>query len=242
MATTFAQPGIPFPLFEAPIDQAVEYCGEATCGICGETAQHCFCLGIGCALMLNCPECDALAGLDADDQDDAICSSCGATIAFPDVDEEEIAVCYACLRSGKAAITKDTELGMISSDQAIEGVTHGLPGLNRSDFEMVPDQGAWVGARLPQEVMWELLRTPTYSTIQGDRWQFCCGSPMIFIGEWSRDEFSRRAPDGDGRRFFHEIVQRAEPGLWEDELHDTKGIYVFRCSHCGGLTAHWDIA
>jgi len=56
---------------------------------------------------------------------------------------------------------------------------------------------------------------------------------MVFVGEWSRDEFSSRAPDGDGRRFFYEIVQEPEPGLWEDELHDVTGIYVFRCPKCG---------
>ena len=242
MTITFEQIGIPFPLFEGPIDQAIEYCGQATCSICGAADQHCFCLGIGCDVMLNCPECNSLAGLDADDREDAVCRSCGATIAFPDLDEEEIPVCYACLRRGKAAITKDTELGMISWEQAIEGVTHGLPGLNRSDFEMVPTGDGWTGERLPREMMWELLRTPTYATIQGERWQFCCGRPMIFIGEWGRDEFSERAPDGDGRRFFHEIVQDTEPGLWEDELHDITGVYVFRCPGCGRLTAHWDIA
>jgi len=30
----------------------------------------------------------------------------------------------------------------------------------------------WVGARLPPEMMFELLRTPAYATIQGEQWQF----------------------------------------------------------------------
>jgi uncharacterized protein CbrC (UPF0167 family) len=131
---------------------------------------------------------------------------------------------------------------MISWEQAFEGVTHGVPGLNRSDFEMVPKEDDWVGARLPQEMMFELLRTPTYSSIQGERWQFCCGRPMVFLGEWSRAEFAQRATDGDGRRFFEEIVQDSIPGLWENELHDVTGIYVFRCPSCQRLTSHWDIA
>jgi uncharacterized protein CbrC (UPF0167 family) len=142
---------------------------------------------------------------------------------------------------GGAAITKDTKLGMISWEQAFQGVTHGIPGLDRDDFEMVPKNDGWVGARLPQEMMYELLRTPTYLTIQGERWQFCCQRPIIFVGEWSRDEFSRRAPDGNGRAFFEAIVQNTDPGLWEDRLHDAIGVYVFRCPACGRLTAHWDI-
>jgi hypothetical protein len=37
-------------------------------------------------------------------------------------------------------------------------------------------------------------------------------------------------------------VQDSVPGLWEDQLHDITGIYVFRCPSCDRVTAHWDIA
>jgi uncharacterized protein CbrC (UPF0167 family) len=192
--------------------------------------------------MLDCPSCRAANGLDADERGAISCRRCKATVPFPELPDGEIKACYACVRSGKAAVTKDTELGMISWEQAFEGVTHGLPGLNRPDFEMVPMEGGWTGVRLPQELMFELLRTPTYNSIQGERWQFCCRRPMIFIGEWSREEFSRRAPDSNGRRFFEKIVQDCIPGLWEDQLHDITGVYVFRCPTCERLKAHWDIA
>ncbi len=129
---------------------------------------------------------------------------------------------------------------MISWEQAFEGVTHGRPGLHRPDFEMVPKESDWVGVRLPQEIMFELLRTPTYSSIQGEQWQFCCGQPMVFVGEWSQEAFARRAPDGNGQRFFEEIVQDSKPGLWEDRLDDVIEVYVFRCALCERLTAHWD--
>lgn len=131
---------------------------------------------------------------------------------------------------------------MISWEQAVDGVTHGRPGLSRADFEMVPAEDDWAGARLPREMMLELLRTPTYVSLQGEQWQFCCGRPMVFLGAWSREEFARRAPDGDGRRLFDSIVQDVVPGLWEDALHDETGVYVFRCPKCERLTAHWDIA
>jgi uncharacterized protein CbrC (UPF0167 family) len=242
MASTFAQLVIPFSLFEGPADQAGEYCGLGACSLCGKKRQHCFRLGIGCAIMSGCPSCGAANGLRADDREDSYCRQCKTPIAFPDLGGGEIKTCYSCLRSGKAAISKDTELGMIDWEQAFEGVTHGVPGLNRSDFEMVPKGDDWVGARLPQEVMFELLRTPTYSTIQGERWQYCCRRPMIFLSEWNRDEFSRRAADGDGRRLFEEIVQKSVPGLLENGLHDITGVYVFRWPSCARLTAHWDIA
>ena len=241
VAQTFVQLGIPFPLFEGSSDQTSDYCGLGTCSLCGTEEQHCFRLGIGCAVMCECPGCGTVNGLDASDCEDCPCRQCNTQVPFPDLGEGEIMVCYTCLRAGKAAMTKDTELGMISWEQAFEGVTHGIPGLSRSDFEMVPKEDDWVGARLPQEVMFELLHTPGYNSIQGERWQFCCRRPMVFIGEWTREEFSRRAPDGDGQRFFREIVQDIVPGLWEERLHDLTGVYVFRCPSCERLTAHWDI-
>jgi uncharacterized protein CbrC (UPF0167 family) len=242
VAKTFTELGIPFPLFEGPSDQAGEYCGVGTCSLCESTGQHCFGMGIGCAVMVKCPSCGIANALDAADREDGSCRQCGVAMSFPAIDDEEVKACYSCLRSGKAAITKDTELGMVSWEQAFEGVTHGVPGLNRPDFEMVPKGDDWVGARLPQEIMLELLRTPTYNSIQGERWQFCCRRPMVFIGELSREEFVRRAPDGNGQRYFEQIVQDTVSSLWEDELHDITGVYAFQCPSCGRLTAHWDIA
>jgi uncharacterized protein CbrC (UPF0167 family) len=131
---------------------------------------------------------------------------------------------------------------MISWEQAFEGLTHGIPGLRRDDFELVPGEDGWIRAKLPREMMFELLRTPNYSSIQGEVWQFCCRKPMVFLGIWSRERFCDEAPDGNGRQLFDEIVQDSIPGLWEDRLHDLTGIYVFRCSECDRKTAHWDIA
>jgi len=242
MSATFFELGLPFPLFDAPADQASDYCGATTCSLCHSSGQHCFQLGIGADIMRDCPKCGQMNGLDADDRADSPCASCGYVILFPKVSGNEVRACYACLRSGKAAITKDTVLGMISWKEAREGVTHGIPGLKRDDFELVPKSDGWVGARLRKEMMFELLRTPSYSTIQGERWQFCCREPMVFVGTWDREEFSSRASDRDGRRLFDQIVQNIVPGLWEDELHDVTGIYVFRCRQCGRMTAHWDLA
>jgi uncharacterized protein CbrC (UPF0167 family) len=242
MSETFVELGVPFPLFDAPCAQASEYCGVGDCSLCGTERQHCFRLGIGCALMRDCPSCGTSNGLDADDRRESPCRKCAASIPFPAIQDAEIKACYSCLRSGSVALTKDTELGMISWEQAFEAVTHGRPGLDRSDFEMVQRENDWVGARLPPELMFELLRTPTYNSIQGECWQFCCQQPMVYVGEWSREEFARRAPDGDGRRYFEEVVQDSVPGLWEDELHDITGVYVFRCRTCNRVTGHWDLA
>lgn len=238
----FSELGIPFPLFDADQEDASEYAGVRQCTICG-SRRHCFELGIGCAVTTNCPNCGSENGLDADDRDETLCRVCAAQIPFPAYPEdEEIVACYECLRSGRAAITKDTELGMISWEQAYEGLTNGVPNVFRADFELVEGEDGWVRARMPRDIMFELLRTPTYSSIQGERWQFCCRRPMVFIGIWSRERFTAEATNGDGQSLFNNVVQDVAPGLWEDQLHDATGIYVFRCADCERTTGHWDIA
>ncbi|MCY2977861.1 MAG: CbrC family protein [Planctomycetota bacterium] len=239
---TFSNLDIPFPLFEADEEDASEYAGVIDCSLCG-SHHHCFRMSIGCAVMLSCLNCGLENGLDADDREESLCRGCKTPIPFPDLSEdEEIVACYDCLRSGRAAITKDTELGMISWEQAYEGLTHGIPGMSRTDFELIEGEEGWMRARLPNDMMFELLRTPSYISIQGEQWQFCCKRPMIFLGNWSRERFNTEAEDRDGEALLNEIVQDVVPGLWEDRLHDATGIYVFRCSECGRRTGHWDIA
>jgi len=239
---SFSNLNIPFPLFEAVEEEASEYVGLEDCSLCG-SHHHCFRLSIGCAVMSSCSNCGLENGLDADDREETPCRGCNSKIAFPDLPEvDDIVACYVCLRSGRAAITKDTELGMISWEQAYEGLTHGIPGMSRTDFDLVEGEEGWIRARLPNEMMFELLRTPNYSSIQGERWQFCCQRPMIFIGNWSRERFTNESEDGDGEALLNKLVQDVVPGLWEDQLHDVTGIYVFRCPECVRRTGHWDIA
>ena len=240
---TFESLGIPFPLFEADIERASEYVGVRQCSLCGVSEVHCFELGIGADLIIKCGSCGEENPLDADDKKGIACGKCSEPLPFPQTSVGgQLVACYQCLRSGKAALTKDTVLGMVRWEDAQQGITHGVPGLDTADFDTVPKDDDWVAARVPKENLLELVRTPTYLSIQGDRWQFCCRCPMTFIGEWDRDDFDQNAPNGDGKALFEEIVQHTVDGLWEDELHDETGIYVFRCKQCGRLTAHWDIA
>lgn len=238
---TFHDLGIPFPLFEAPVSEATEYMGRGRCSLCHKDKAHCFKLGIGADIVIPCPVCNAEVALDADDGAGGVCEACNNHLEFPDLGSSPTLVCYACLRAGGAAMTKDTELGMIRHEDALLGVTHGVPGLDRTDFELVPKDDGWTGARLPVSMMLELLRTPSYHTIQGERWLFCCNAPMIYDGQWSRHKFSEKASDGDCRAFFRLVVRDAIDGLWEDKLHDITGIYVFRCATCQKYSAHWDM-
>lgn len=213
MKRTFADLNAPFSLFSAPIEDATEYVGDGRCSLCGREADPCFELGIGAAVMVACPKCGAENGMDADDREEQGCVSCGSSIPFPIESEEDILTCYSCLRSGKAAITSDTELGAVFWEVAAEGRTHGVPGLNHPDFEMVETDSGWVQARVEKEHLYELLRTPNYSTIQGEVWQFCCKRPMTYVGTWRQADFDLHASDGNGRALFDQIVQDPTPEL-----------------------------
>ncbi len=100
-----------------------------------------------------------------------------------------------------------------------------------------------MAVRLPREAMFALLRTPTYSTWQGERWLFCCRRPMTYVGNWREEDFERAAPDGDPERFFHEVIgepMSEAPGLWESAATGYVSVYVFRCPACGRHRGHYD--
>ena len=241
--SNFSELGTPFPLFEADTEFAAEYRGLRNCSLCGTSDVHCFELDVGADVVVTCPHCGGETALDAVDREEEPCLTCSIPVPFPSSEGDvELFACYDCLRSGKAALTKDTELGMVRWEDAQRGLTHGVPGSQRDDFETVTGDDDWIKANVLQEPLLELVRTPAYSTMQGEVWQFCCRYPMTFKGQWQQADFDRHAPDGDGYRFFREIVQDPVEGLWEDQLHDLTGIYVFKCKRCGQMKAHWDIA
>ncbi len=241
MGIKFEDLGIPFPLFEAVTDEASEYVGIAACSLCRKEGTHCFSLGIGAAVMVDCSHCGEGNGLDADDRQDVACHSCGEDVPFPEIDDEEMRVCYGCLRAGRVALSKDTAFGMVSWEQVVEGLTHGGPRIATTEFETVSQgQRGWVKVKLPTDLMLELLRTPAYLTWQGERWQFCCKQPMVYTGPWKRDDFESNAPDGDGRALFEKVVQEYTAEFWDQGFSDCTGIYVFKCNSCQRLTAHVD--
>lgn len=245
---TFAELGIPFPLFEADAVEATEYRGLGVCIVCGTRDVHCFRPRV---VPVLCPSCDAENWLDVPLHEPPMVAGNCSTCHMPLPNGLGFA-CYACLRASRVTLGKDTELGMVGLEHARTGLTHGLPGLDHPDFEMVPlpnsssweFEAAWVQARVPSEHLLELIRTPTYSTWQGEQRLFCCGAPMVYVGAWTPETFTQHAPDGDGRAFLNRVVgvngEQADR-LWRGG-YDAASIYVFRCSRCARLRAHCDYA
>lgn len=242
---TFRQMGVPFPLHDAPIDSHDDgdYFGLGTCSVCEARNSHCFRLGVGSYLVIACSACGVANGLNVYDAKAAQCRHCGKEVPFNSnvAGKREPKICYACLRAGKVALTKDTEFGMISFEQAISGVTNGVPGLQQDQFESVvfDDEEDWRGAKVPTELLWELMKTPGYGTWQGERWLFCCRHPMTFVGEWERDQFDAHSPDGDGSQFCYSVLTHLPENAW-DAIGDAVAAYVFQCKQCGRFRGHWD--
>lgn len=240
--TTFAELNIPFPLFEGPTDLASEYRGLARCSLCGADNTHCFELGIGGDIVVECTHCARPCALDVSDRE-STCQHCSSPLDFPvDPEIDPVLACYACLRTGRAALTKDTRYGMVRWQDAIKGMTDGVPRDPDGQFEAVEVTGeeGWFASKIPSEHLLELVRTPTYHTWQGECWQFCCKRPMTYIGQWNRADFNQNAPDGNGEELFNSIVRDPADGVWEYGIDSDAGVYVFQCKGCGHLTVHWD--
>ena len=138
----------------------------------------------------------------------------------------------------------DVVVGDESLSGALKYATAGVPGLQTSEFELVPIDPAedWYGVRIPQEHLFELLRTPAYGTWQEERWLFCCKRPMTYVGEWANVLKSPRPP-GDARAFFEQILDPGEASkdwLWDAITRGSGsvGLYVFHCKACGRYRAN----
>lgn len=252
---TFAELGIPFPLFAAPVAEASKYDGLGTCELCNTAESHCFRIGIGDAVTHPCASCGDVVGHHVADRAAVPCPSCSAVAPWPAGLGGRIRVCCACVRAGRGLMGKDTEFGLLSWEQRVAGVTLGVPGLgeHRQDYpgvELVqtgdPEMqlgemmDAWFGAKLPAAAMDELLRTPTYSTWQGETWLFEGPTPMIYLGCWQASNFDAHAEDGNGERLFLEAVQDADEGTWDDLADGSISVYVFRSPTSGRLRGTWD--
>jgi uncharacterized protein UPF0167 len=263
--TTFAELGIPFPLFRAPTQDAESYAGIGACNICGERQAHRFRL-YGGFIVAPCPSCGQDGALEASEQIDGACHVCGRTLSFPSIASKSNAplhTCYRCLRKQRAGFAIQTIVGYVGWEQAVAGLTGSIPetltegamerltdstqGFERvlvatdtEEFSELPRR--WYSYRVSPDDLFELLRTPPYRTNQGEIWLFCCRRPMIYLGAWTQDDFAAHAADGNGRALFDAIVPDSDDALWRGGIYDYQGIYVFRCQVCGRLDAHWDNA
>ena len=245
---TFAEIGIPFRLYDAPIETCSDFVGRGDCSICGRTDQYIFAVGIGDYLIVSCDNCGQINGLNCSDKKDGVCPNCSAIVAWP-LSREQVLVCYDCLRKGRVHLTQDTELGMITWENAQSGWTHGIPGHSENNFPvrshsefdpMTQGNVTWYQYALPRDDMEELGRTPTFSSWQGERWLLHCERFMTYIGEPLARPQNQTSPE-----IIEAIKLILAKGGWEFSLEQAWNssvcVYLFRCEICGALDGYDDV-
>jgi uncharacterized protein CbrC (UPF0167 family) len=218
-------------------------------------------------LIVPCPSCGQPTVAEASGKAQR-CVSCGQPVSLDDPVTARHG-CWRCLRDGRWASTMGTEAGMVRWEDAVRGRTHGMPffdepawiatadGLQRDDqdgpqvllagFATVPtEDDGWREVVIPSELLLELIRTPSYSTWQGEAWLFHCGRPMRYIGRWARAQFDDAAEDGDGRMLARQIADlpsiQWDHGLPEDpSTRSNVRVYLFECTACDSRRGHWDM-
>jgi uncharacterized protein CbrC (UPF0167 family) len=181
--------------------------------------------------------------------DEGPCAYCGATAKV-----RFARACYPCFRAGKANDhVMGTELGVVRAEDAVEGLTHGLPatlapaGYERVELERDDeDDEAWVRIRVDPASLGELLRTPKYDTWQGEYWLFCCQKPMVFVGPLKEPLLERlRKSEQTQEEVVARLLQvesREAHKRTTEVLLGRISMYVFRCPHCEKHRAHFDAA
>jgi hypothetical protein len=234
---TFHDLGIPFPLLEAPVSDAADYEGRGRCSLCHKEGVHCFQLGIGANVVVRCPGCAAEVVLDADSRSGGACQACKSQLEFPELGPSAILACYSCLRAGRASLTKDTELGMIRRRARCD-VRCSRPGSPR------------LRSRAPVRRLGR-RQIADHAGAGADLWVLHHSRRAVALLLQDADGLCRRMVTreilGNGARWQRarilpsDTVHDTIDGLWEDQLHDATGIYVFRCAMCRKYSAHWDM-
>jgi uncharacterized protein CbrC (UPF0167 family) len=153
--------------------------------------------------------------------------------------------CYQCFREWRVENAVGTELGMVRLEDARAGRTHGLPLTNPGDllgYELVPHDAdprfpeeRWYSVIIPPAHLLELVRTPRYTSWQGERWLFCCGQPAVFTGTLPPLTSSEKVGEILG-------VSLAEAQEMATALDDGSiSTYLFRCQICRRERGHYDV-
>ena len=266
--TKFADLGIDFPLFEAPVRSCAAHVEPAICCSCN-TEQRYFDASRVVFWVGACPECGAFNKGTAGDCHFEYpfrywnCHNCTRKLTdrMLTQTEEKSLYCFRCIKEQGGYCWKETGFGNVNEDSLLSGITDGIPGLteadvselvvvneNWNDTDILEDRVVSRGVRIAPEYLRQLLMTPQFHSWQGEIWLFCCKRPMIFIGYWF--DAVRVLNPIDKGELFREIYQTADPTyatLYEDwsaasrlfEGSDPE-MYVFRCPKCERLRCYID--
>jgi uncharacterized protein CbrC (UPF0167 family) len=211
---TFAELGIPFPLFEADVRDASGYVGLATCVLCGQTRVYCFHVD---EIVLPCTTCDREMAWSTWLDEQTTCLRCDTTqplLALPRDESRQIRVCYACVRDGRATMRKDTVLGMVAWEPAQASHTLAMP----VEADAEPDHEAPPPVVLTDGTSVMLPSEPKRSRDEEAAARY--GFELVIV---ARKPFERGGPDMDWkavrvpREQLMELLRTPAYGTWQGE-------------------------
>lgn len=156
--------------------------------------------------------------------------------------------CYECFSTGEIDQAIDTEIGLVTLEEANNGRTHGLPINDPRQFEeydltqhpidpRFPDQ-RWYYIHIDSKFLIELLRTPKYHTWQGETWLFCCQRPMVFRGSLPADMFGSESDNLS--MAIKNFLDAPDWRMTVGDGHGSHTYYAFTCANCGSLRFNED--
>ncbi len=224
-----------FPLYKAPVTKSPCYAGQGVSILSGAASEHCFRMGIGACLVVVCPSCEAENRFNCGANEIGTCKVChSAVLSDPHADR---LISYEEFRSGLGLITKDSEVGLFSewdldtewSDRDPEIVAESL-----QYYKL-----GWMREKISRDDIYELLRTPDYETWQGDHWLFHDEKPMIFVGEWTNDDFLAHKGEQTLEDFYISVFGQEFRDIVEGADDVCK--YVFQSQDGRVFRGHYDI-
>src|SRR5262249_17046504 len=152
-------------LFTAPAEYVSNLLGKGICCVDGMIHDQRLALGIGCDFIVRCPSCARETAIDASESASQRCLWCKSGVPGPTLSDENNsrAACFSCLRAGRVAITQNTEFGMVRWQDAIAGLTHGVPGL-RAD--RLGNNGFNLGPLQDEDMQWRGVYVPPTSLLE----------------------------------------------------------------------------
>lgn len=246
MRDELADFGMPFTLFKGPAAFLSDMKNDAACSLCQARRRLVFALSQNDHILEPCGRCGASVALRLgwpdENPEPSVCERCSFHCDWPTGrPRDTLAVCYECLRGGRAGIAHETEVGDVDLGHALHGLTSGASeeiarreGLETTVLKTYDDGSQSIGMRIPRDLLLEMVRTPRHEALQREYWPYHCKGFMAFLGRWGQEDFENQSP-GSGREWFGEHMSADDPWeeMWEWLVGDVGWSYVYQCQSCG---------
>ncbi len=140
-------------------------------------------------------------------------------------------ICINCLAIIDIEAFHDTKHGFVGKDIPIELVDEDAMKIVKKEYYE------------------EMLKTPYYTTYQGEQWMCHCENFMDYIGIWDAPDFTKESGNDNGKELFEEMTISGYHHLWDEfdlkvneknESWEDALYHAFQCRHCKIKQGYWE--